>query len=195
MTSILIATALQQAGYQVVRYQGNNRYGTAVSVAHDGLSDPPTDLLATGTDFADALAGGAAAANVPGGAAILLTNGSTMAPETASYIAAHPPAARYALGGPAAAAAPTAVKLVGSDRFETSVKVAKQFFTGPALVGIAYGLNFPDALAGGAHIGEKHGPLLLTNTESLPGTVAQYLTDNKATIADSTLTAAQTAYT
>ncbi|MCU1462812.1 MAG: hypothetical protein JWO37_2887 [Acidimicrobiales bacterium] len=202
-----VATALQSAGYTVVRYQGNNRYSTAAAVAHDGLNDPPTQFLATGTDFADALAGGAAAANVPGGAVILLTNGSTMAPETSTYMAAHPAVAKFALGGPAAAADPTATPIVGSDRFDTSVKVATTFFNHPVVVGIAYGFNFPDALAGGTHIGAKHGPLLLTDTNALPAKVSTYLTNEKtsinsgygyggvAVISNATLTAAQTAYT
>jgi putative cell wall-binding protein len=202
-----VAAALQAAGYNVVRYQGGNRYSTAVSVAHDGLADPPTQLLATGTDFADALAGGAAAANVPGGASILLTNGTSMPPETAAYMAAHPPVAHFALGGPAAMADPTATPIVGADRFETSVKVANTFFNNPVVVGLAYGFNYPDALAGGTHIGAKHSPLLLTDTNSLPATVNGYLTAKKTSInsgygyggpvviSDATLTAAQTAYT
>jgi putative cell wall-binding protein len=138
---------------------------------------------------------------------VLLTNGSSMAPETASYMTAHPPVAHFALGGPAAAADPTATAIVGADRFETSVKVAQTFFTNPTVVGLAYGFNFPDALSGGTHIGAKHGPLLLTDTNSLPAKVSAYLTSNKssiirgygyggiAVIANATLTAAQTAYT
>ncbi|MCU1461408.1 MAG: hypothetical protein JWO37_1483 [Acidimicrobiales bacterium] len=177
-----VDSALAASGYQVVRYQGADRYATAVAVAHDGLNDPPTALLATGTDFADALAGGAAAANVPGGAAVLLTNGSTMPPATATYLSAHPPVATYALGGPAAAAAPSAQAIVGGDRFETSVKVAQRFFTGPVSAAVAYAFNFPDALAGGAHIATRHSPLLLVDSGAVPGTVDNYLVANKLTI-------------
>jgi hypothetical protein len=125
----------------------------------------------------------AAAANVVGGAAILLTNGSSMAPATAAYLAAHPSPARFALGGPAAAAAPNAVPIVGTDRYDTAVKVAKQFFSTPVTAGVAYGLNFPDALSGGAHIGANKGPLLLVDTGSIPKVVGDYLTSVKATVA------------
>ena len=178
-----VDTHLVGAGYQVVRLQGNDRYATAVAIAHDGLEDPGAQVFATGTDFADALAGGAAAANVPVGGAILLTNGSTMPAATSAYISAHPALLRFALGGPAAAAEPTAVPIVGTDRFDTAVKVAQQFFNGPATAGIAYGFNYPDALAGGAHIGAKDGPLLLVNTGSIPTVVGNYLTSNKSSLA------------
>jgi Bacterial Ig-like domain (group 3)/ell wall binding domain 2 (CWB2) len=168
-----VKDALATAGYNVVRYGGADRYATAVTIADQGLSNPATILEATGQNFADALAGGAAAAHVAG--AILLTNGSSQAAPTATYLAAHSADRRYALGGPAAAADPKATALVGADRYETSVKVAQQFFTHPTLVGAAFGGKFPDGLAGGAHIGQKQAPLVLVNTSDLPSTVRAYL--------------------
>jgi autotransporter-associated beta strand protein len=167
-------------GYNVVRYGGANRYDTAVLIASQGLSNPATLLLASGLNFPDALAGGAAAGKV--GAAILLTAGSAMPAETQSYIASRPGATRFALGGPAAAADPAATPLVGTDRFDTAKKVAEQFFSGPVNVGVASGLNFPDGLAGGPHIAAKNGPLLLTDSASLPSPTATYLTNNKSTL-------------
>ena len=91
-----VAGQLTSLGYSVVRYSGADRYATAVAVAK-ALGSPTTVLLATGTNFPDALAAGPAAAHVHG--AILLTNGSTVPTETASYLAgAH---TTYAIGGPA----------------------------------------------------------------------------------------------
>jgi hypothetical protein len=49
-------------------------------------------------------------------------------------------------------------------------------------VGVASGLNFPDGLAGGPHIAAKNGPLLLTDSASLPSPTATYLTNNKSTL-------------
>ncbi len=54
---------------------------------------------------------------------------------------------------------------------------------GPTAVGVATGEAFPDALAGGAHIGRKNGPLLLTPTASLIASTQQYLEDHDITIA------------
>ena len=176
-----IETQLKGLGYTVVRYAAFTRYGTAAVIADQGLGNPATVFEATGLDFADALSGGAGAAAAH--AAILLTAGSVQAPETASYLAAHPGDARDALGGPAAAADPAATPYVGIDRFDTGAKVATAFFTHPTVVGIASGLAFPDALSGGANIGAKGGPLVLAEpTGSLPPSVATYLTSNAATI-------------
>jgi fibronectin-binding autotransporter adhesin len=176
-----VKTALTGAGYTVVRYGGADRYATAVMIADQGLGNPANVLEASGQNFPDALAGGAAAAHI--GGAILLTNGSSQAGATATYLSSHPSAKRYALGGPAAAADSQATPLVGADRYETSAKIAQQFFTHPTVVGAAFGGKFPDGLAGGAHIGGKQGPLVLVDTSALPSTVQAYLTGENASIA------------
>src|SRR5207302_1812236 len=80
---------------------------------------------------------------------------------TGQYLAAHSADTRFALGGPAAAADPSATPIVGTDRYATSAAIATQFFASPTVVGIADGLAFPDALSGGVHIGAQHGPMLL----------------------------------
>ena len=100
---------------------------------------------------------------------------------TANYLAAHHPSA-FALGGPAAAADPAATPVVGVDRYDTARKAAEVFFSGPVAVGVATGQNFPDALAGGAHIGKKGGPVLLTPTSSLAGSTDAYLKANHTAI-------------
>jgi secreted trypsin-like serine protease len=157
--SAAVQTQLTADGYAITRYGGTNRFATAVMIASAGLGDPATVLEATGLGFADGLAGGAAAAQAHG--AVLLTIDRVQAPETAAYLTAHPTDTRYALGGPAAAADPGAHPLVGTDRYDTSVQVAKAFFPAPSAVGAADGLAFPDALSGGAQIASLSGPMLL----------------------------------
>ena len=173
-----IETELTGLGYLVTRYSGANRFATAVKVA-DALADPGTVLLATGTNFPDALTAGVAA--VKAGGVVLLTNGSTLPAETSAYLSAHPGTV-YAIGGPAAAADPSATAIVGADRFETSVDVATKFFSAPAGVGIATGLSFPDALSAGALLGHVTAPLVLVSTSSVPGSVTTYLASVKGTI-------------
>ncbi|MHB8670025.1 MAG: cell wall-binding repeat-containing protein [Acidimicrobiales bacterium] len=175
-----IAVQLGQLGYMPVRYAGTDRYATALTIASQGLGDPMTIVLATGTDFPDALAGGAGAAKA--GAAVLLSNGSTMTQDTSAYLAAHSSDKVFALGGPAATADRSATPLVGSDRWETSVKVAQQFFSGPATAGVSSGSTFADALAGGSHAARAGGPLLLTAPSALPAAVAGYLNSARSTI-------------
>ena len=90
-------------------------------------------------------------------------------------------------GSSATVLAIAAFPVSGSDRFDTARKVAAGFFTAPTAVAIASGANFPDALAGGAHIARRGGPLLLTPPTNPPGLssfTAAYLRDNHLTIAE-----------
>jgi len=114
-----------------------------------------------------------------------LTHGTQMPAATADYLARHPGGKRTALGGPAAAADPRATAIVGTDRYETAAKVAAAFFNGPSAIGISSGADFPDALAGGPHIGRLGGPMLLTKTAELPPVVVAYLGAHRASISRS----------
>ena len=142
------------------------------------LGNPSTVFEATGLNFPDALS--AVPAAIHTGAAILLTNGTTQAPETATYLGAHPGDTRYAIGGPLAAygADPSATPVYGADLFGTSAAVATRFFPNASIFGAATGLNYPDALSGGVFMatGARLGPMLLVNTNApLPPTIATYL--------------------
>jgi len=172
-----IDTALTHLGFTVQRIRGANEFATAVEIA-SVLGNPSTIFEATGLNFPDPLS--AVPAAIHTGGAILLTNGSTQAPETATYLAAHPPATRYAIGGPLAAfgADPSATPVFGPDAFGTSAAVATTFFPHAAIFGAATGLDYPDALTGAVYMatGGRLGPVLLVNTHSpLPPTIAAYL--------------------
>ena len=173
-----LANSVVALGHPVVRIAGADRFSTAVAVAA-ALGDPTTIFEADGTNFPDALSAGSAAAQA--GGIVLLTAGSTQSAATASYLAAHPTATRNAIGGPAAAADRTARAFVGTDRFGTSVLVAQAFFATPASVGLASGVTFPDALAGGSVAGMNHGPMVLVpSSGALPASVADYLASTTA---------------
>ena len=192
-----VATQLTGAGYHVVRYAGTDRFATAVAVA-GALGNPGTVLLASGENYPDALAAGPAAAHVHG--AVLLTDGSVIPAATASYLTRATTV--YAIGGPAAAADPTATAVFGGDRYETAAAVASKFFSAPATAGVATGLSFPDALSGGAELALLGGPLLLASQGSVPFATANYLSQTRtitavrvyggaAVLADSVLTQLQ----
>jgi putative cell wall-binding protein len=174
-----IDAELVAAGFTVVRVEGPNRFSTATKIAN-ALGDPKTVFETTGINFPDALCGGAAASKA--GASVLLTIGTTQAPETADYLAAHPPNDKFAIGGPAAAADPSATPVVGTDRYDTCAKVATLFFPNPPVAGLATGEQFADALTGGAHIAKKGGPLLLTPKDTLAPQTQAYLTSHKTSI-------------
>ncbi|MGH7749105.1 MAG: cell wall-binding repeat-containing protein, partial [Candidatus Dormibacteria bacterium] len=175
--STSIDTALQGLHYSATRLAGASRFSTAVAVAK-ALGDPNQVFEVTGTNFPDAISAGPAAVSAHG--AILLTNGSNQAEDTFSYLAAHTGDHRTAIGGPAAAADQGATGVGGPDRFATSAAVATTFFPSPKAVGLATGLDFPDALAGGATMGATGPMLLVSPSAPLPQSVSSYLsTDAK----------------
>jgi len=175
-------------GFNVIRLGGPTRFETAALVAASSTQTaaaalaPSTGpiLVATGLAPPDGLTACAAAAAVDG--VVLLSNGAEPTPATTAYITSHPGSTVYAIGGAAAAAYPSATPVVGATRYETAVAVANRFYAGPTSVGIATGLQFPDALTGASAMGEIHGPLLLTDPNQLSPATQQYLTANMATI-------------
>src|SRR5579875_1347116 len=172
-----VDSTLQSLGYSVVREAGSDEYATAVDIAEQ-LGNPSTIFEATGLSFYDALS--AVPAAIASHAAILLTDGSTQAPETAAYLAAHPGDTRYAIGGPLAAAGadPGATSVYGADLYATSAAVATTFFPHATLFGAATSATFTDALGGGAYMatGGRSGPLLIVNPSApLPTEILPYL--------------------
>jgi hypothetical protein len=181
-----IDTALQGLGYVTERIAGSDEYATAVDVAQQ-LGNPSLVFEATGLDFPDALS--AVPAAIETGGAVLLTDGSTQAPETAAYLEAHPGDTRYAIGGPLAAygADRTATPVYGSDLYGTSAAVASAFFAGAASFGAATGADFPDALSGGVFVGTRDpaGPMLLVPPSGpLPASIVSYLSDAASTLTE-----------
>jgi len=175
--SVNIDNALNFFGYHVVRVAGLNQYGTAVDVA-GLLGDPATIFEVSALSPYDAMSAGPAA--IKTGGAILETDGNVQAPETATYLAAHPGDTRYTIGGSLAAggADPTANNVSGFDSYGTSAAVAQAFFPGAHTFAIASLLSYTDALAAGYFIvtGGLSGPLLLVPPlPPLPGSIAAYL--------------------
>ncbi len=162
-----VEAAARTLGYRVVRLAGADRYETSVLIARE-IGTPSMVLLATGLNFPDALTAGPAAGQ--GGGAVLLTSGASLSPAVRTYLDERGPTITlYAVGGQAAAAYPQAkAKLAGENRYHTAVLVARQFFGPRALVGLASGENFPDALAAGPLLARASAPLLLTTPQQLP---------------------------
>jgi cell wall-associated NlpC family hydrolase len=161
------------------RIAGETGFATAVAVSAATFAPGVTTAyLATGADFADALAGGPAAAKADG--PLLLTATDTLPNATAAELRRLAPKKIVVLGGPAAVApdvvaALTAIapvtRLAGADRYETATAVsAATFLSGISAAYVATGQNFADALAGGPAAAKTGSPMLLTTTASVPAT-------------------------
>jgi len=142
-------------------------------------------VLANDLTFADALAGSPLAAAKHG--PLLLNPADTLDPRVAAEVQRVVPqgATVFVLGGGAAIkpgvedeltrAGYHAVRYGGANRFATAVEIADQGLNNPATVLEATGMNFADALSGGAAASHTVGAVLLTNDATQAPETAAYL--------------------
>lgn len=154
----------------VKRIAGNNRYETNLAILEEfGVYNSDTLLVATGTNFADSLS--AAATGLP----LMLVKGDDITDNQLAFMFENSFDKIYILGGEKAVSkgiedtlsdfAPV-TRIAGNNRYETSKKIAEEFFKECEVVFLAYGGNFPDGLCGGPLAGLEEGPLLLVNEEN-----------------------------
>lgn len=173
----------QPTALDVDRLAGADRYATAALTAHSTFGQHlPLAFVATGSNFPDALAAGAAAATR--GVPVLLVQGDRVPVATANELAWLRPE-RIAVVGSAAVVSEGVLaalaqyttsgqvfRLAGPDRYATAVKVSESTFqpgaTGIPVVAIATGANFPDALAGVSPTSTGGGPILLVSPNGIP---------------------------
>ena len=156
-----------------VRVSGANRYSTAAAISTRWYGEGvQAAFIAVGTSFADALAGGPAAAlrDSP----LLLVQGGSIPGATANELSRLKPGRIYVLGGTAvisnavvnaldAYTSGPVTRLAGANRYATAEAITRTFWT-KSNGYVASGANFPDALAGGAVAGKEGVPMLLSNT-------------------------------
>lgn len=152
-------------GYYIERIYGNNRYETNLEILNAaGVGDAPI-LVCRGNDFADSLS--ASATGYP----ILLVKKSGLSAEQLKFLKTHADNPCYILGGTAAISKSdeqtistimaSVKRIYGTNRYETSAKIAKEFFQAPDTTVLAYAANFPDGLCGGPLAKEMKAPLIL----------------------------------
>jgi putative cell wall-binding protein/nitrogen fixation protein FixH len=169
------------------RVAGEDRYATAASTALELHPDgAATVYIATGADFPDALAAGAAAAAAD--APLLLVRRDGVPAVTRTALASLRPTTIVLVGGTNAVTADVEAQLValtgatvtrvaGIDRYDTAALLAqRQFPNGASSVYVATGANFPDALAAGAAAAREGAALLLVPAQGVPNTVRDALT-------------------
>jgi len=156
------------------RLAGNDRYETAVAVSNAAFptAGVPVVYVATGENFPDALAGGAAASYAHG--PLLLVEPGAIPSAVATELARLKPARIVIQGGSDVISDAVATALqgytsgavtrnAGADRYATGLLTSKAF---PAAWGrpvlIATGDNYPDALSSGSLYKNLLGPVLLT---------------------------------
>ncbi|WP_425803029.1 cell wall-binding repeat-containing protein [Desulfitobacterium sp. Sab5] len=173
------------------RIGGTDRIKTAIQIADNGWSSNSNAVvLVRDDDFPDALAGTPLAHifNAP----ILLTNKNILSPDTETELTKLHPKIIFILGsyGAVSEQIETTLKsnytqdvrrIGGSDRYDTAAKIAEYMHqqSGSSYTDavIAYGENFPDALAISSFAGHDQVPILLTQTHSIPEVTKSTLND------------------
>jgi alpha-tubulin suppressor-like RCC1 family protein/putative cell wall-binding protein len=169
------------------RLYGDDRFKTAVSVSTEGWDyGAETVVLARADDFPDALAGTPLAYGL--NAPILLTDSATLSSDTRDEIDRLAPKDIIILGEKGAISTTieetlkenyNVIRLGGQDRYETAATIAQYMKDHNLISGnkavIAYGENFPDALAVSSVAAHSHIPILLTDKDLIPDSTRQAL--------------------
>ncbi|WP_018214361.1 InlB B-repeat-containing protein [Desulfitobacterium hafniense] len=172
---------------KITRIGGKDRYETALKIA-EYLEVPQGTpvVLVYGEDYPDALSISSSAAAMQ--SPILLVGRNEIRPEISQALQKIKPIKVYILGREgkissavekqvaeaAGLGADKIVRIGGTDRYETALKIAQYFNLSGQNVSIATGKNFPDALAGSIYAANHNSPLLLCD-EELSEEAAAYL--------------------
>lgn len=178
-----------RARFTVQRIAGVNRYATAAAIAQNVMRPGITNAVITRGDvFADALAMAGVAAR-HGYPMLFVDNTDTVPTETCDFLRANPAITSLDLAGGAAAIRPAAASQLASscggtrtvrrqggvDRFDTAIQIAQQHFPAPDGFVLAYGFDWPDAIAAAGLSRVYNAPVLLTDYEPLHPSVSAYV--------------------
>ncbi|QDO87485.1 hypothetical protein FNH13_03320 [Ornithinimicrobium ciconiae] len=157
----------------VERVSGANRYATAAAVA--ARFTPGEHLyVATGAQYADALAASAAAGAA--GEPVLLVTAHGVPNATAETIASIDPTRITVVGGTGAVPAEVVTELeqlaevtrvAGTDRYATAAALSELRPQADGAV-LATGQDYPDALTGAAYAAQGNVPVLLVKPDAVP---------------------------
>jgi putative cell wall-binding protein len=195
-----VVTQLNAAGISSERIGGANRYATAAALVgwivdirnNDNKPNRKEAFFVRGDAFPDALsvAPMAYALGIP----ILLVRTDSVPTETRNAILNMNIQKGYVIGSEAAISAGTnaaldallpgnTVRWGGANRYETAIICARNAVDRGWLdydtIGVATGLNFPDALGGGAACGYYGSPVVLTPTTFVSASVDTFFTQRR----------------
>ena len=177
-----------------VQVAGQDRYATAAQAATEAFDDPSAVVVATGWEFADALAGSTLGGAVQ--APVLLApgelEGAALPDAVSNAIDELAPDTIYLLGGEGAISQQVAEALeehaddaaiervAGASRYETALEIALTAVEQDASAGeididgdvvraafLGTGLDFPDSVAAGPAAFATGAPMLLTGPDEL----------------------------
>ncbi len=178
------------AGFPMERIEGPTRYDTAAEISAEAfVGTAPVVVIASGEDYADALAGSALAGARNG--SLLLSAKDGLPSATRDELRRLRPTTVYILGGESALSAAVAsaaqsvagltpTRISGPDRYVTAARVADEVraYAGNTSVLIASGTSWPDAASLSGLAYARGYPILLSKKTGLASATEDYLTVN-----------------
>lgn len=161
-------------GITIRRLGGATRYDTNLLILQEAGIGEKDILVCTGENFADSLSAS------PLGLPILLVKGRLT--QSQKGFLADVTGNIIILGGPNAvstrvegelAAYGNVRRVAGNTRYETSVRIAEEFFASPDVAVLCYARNFPDGLCAGPLAFSLDAPVILTDSVK-PDEAIQY---------------------
>lgn len=173
----LTTSAPIEQQYDVVRLQGDDRYLTNLEILKEAGVKNEELIVASGSDFADAVSASSAARPM------LLVSGKTLTAEQQAFVKELGSEKAYIAGGTGAVSADIETQLKGTfkqvtrlggkNRYETSTLIAAEFCPRTDVIALAYGLNFPDGIAG-APLAMLYGAPIVLATDNDISQAADY---------------------
>ena len=171
------------------RLSGSNRYATAADISKNTFESANTVVIASGEDYADALAGVPYAKSI--GAPILLTTKDKLPAETLAEIKGIGAKKAVILGGTGAVSDNVKIELEsnglktgrisGSSRYATAANIAEKTNSAPDEVFFVVGTSYADALSISSVAAIKNAPVIYINKDGdINADTAKYLSKLKA---------------
>lgn len=167
------------------RISGPSRYETAVEIFNKGWQSAETVVIVTGENYPDALSATPLAAKYD--APILLASNASLKYQPELYNAIKNKGVKNAIIIGSEGIIPkvvesdlreigvTSKRIAGSDRYETSLAIAKEIGLSTGEVVVASGENFPDGLSIASIAAKKQMPILLIREKHIPGIIKDYM--------------------
>ena len=173
---------LTKKGVVIDRIAGADRYVTSMQIAQKFFPGAKAGYLATGQNFADALAVGSLAGKNQ--APVLLVNGKDgLSGEQENLFGDNAKVTIVGGVGVVDKSFDTSIasngwereRLFGDNRYETAAKILEKYDAKANSVWMVTGENFPDALAAASIAGREGDPVVLTQDKAMKANVATQL--------------------
>ena len=159
---------VKSQGFEVQRLQGKTRYVTNLEILKESFKPGNSLIIASGKDYPDALSG--SALGVP-----MMLVGDSLDSQQVSWLNGASINKIYILGGLKAVSQKvenqvkkygTVTRISGSNRYDTSRKIASRFFANATTAVLVSGKAFPDGLSGAPLAMANKAPILLASEEN-----------------------------